>query len=382
MLKGDLYVPLYPGGNPENVPGVGALLYHYFPHYYTRRYFRDPIGKDCALIYIPNSGKIIPEIHQRIAWCVEHNFTRIFIDHSWEAIYPNHPAPEIVELLRKYPQLKLITHYEKNIENWFPKTKKQWGKLENQIVNIDRYFEFEIRARHYSEEYPDKLEFFNRSVHDKQYRFGSLIGDLQKGKNVYFNASMHINDLWKKSWWHGLNKDRIHTELYKTNPTNHVEQYICDNYDYLTKTKTYDVNPNNHAERNIPPFMNNCLVYIICETLGYPFFFTEKTYKAILAEVPFIFNGAQWQNTAFKAKGYEIFDNLFDFNYERSAKWDHLWYEKSFKDFTKELKKINKHLMIKHDEVNREKIEHNRRHFLKRTTGKSLINYLNTLIFS
>lgn len=382
MLNGELYAPPYPVGNcTYNVQGVAALLHHYFPNYYSQEYFRYPTGKDCALIFIPDNKNILPEIHQRIAWCVENNFTRIFLDLSWEVTYPFIVAPELSKVLRKYPQVKLLTHYEKHITNWFPKSQKKWGKLEKQIVNIDRFFEFEIRARQHTEMYSDKLEFFNRSVYDKQYRFGSLIGDLKKGKNVYFNASMHMSNLWKKGWWYGLNKPN-RLELYKTDPTNHIEQYIYDNYDYLTTPKTYDIDPNNRAERNIPPFMNNCLVYIICEALGYPFFFTEKTYKAILAEVPFIFNGSQWQNKAFKSKGYEIFDNIFDFTYEKDDHWDHMWYEKSSDNFINELKKINKPFMVAHNEVITEKINHNRIHFLKRTTGKSLLKYLNRLIFS
>ena len=64
----------------------------------------------------------------------------------------------------------------------------------------------------------------------------------------------------------------------------------------------------------------NCFVSVVTETSHEILFVTEKTYRQILIEQPFICLGAQNQNTILKKYGFELYDEIFDYEFDNKPK--------------------------------------------------------------
>lgn len=60
----------------------------------------------------------------------------------------------------------------------------------------------------------------------------------------------------------------------------------------------------------------NCFVSVVTETSDEILFVTEKTYRQILIEQPFICLGAQNQNMILKKYGFELYDEIFDYEFD------------------------------------------------------------------
>lgn len=66
-----------------------------------------------------------------------------------------------------------------------------------------------------------------------------------------------------------------------------------------------------------PTLLNmNCFVSVVTETSDKILFVTEKTYRQILIQQPFICLGAQNQNTILKKYGFELYDEIFDYEFD------------------------------------------------------------------
>ena len=72
----------------------------------------------------------------------------------------------------------------------------------------------------------------------------------------------------------------------------------------------------------------NFLVEIVCETYytGRTFFPTEKTWRAIMLETPFIVQGPQWHLHRLRDLGFQTFDRWWDEGYAEDPS-DHQPYE-------------------------------------------------------
>lgn len=69
-----------------------------------------------------------------------------------------------------------------------------------------------------------------------------------------------------------------------------------------------------------PTLLNmNCFVSVVTETSEEILFVTEKTYRQILIEQPFICLGAQNQNTILKNYGFELYDEIFDYEFDSKS---------------------------------------------------------------
>lgn len=87
--------------------------------------------------------------------------------------------------------------------------------------------------------------------------------------------------------------------------------------------KTF-VDPNIQGELNkdqtffLPYFLKKSFVYVITETVGdYPnVFFTEKTWKAMLVQMPFMLIGAKGSLRQLRQFGFKTFENWWDESYD------------------------------------------------------------------
>ena len=72
-----------------------------------------------------------------------------------------------------------------------------------------------------------------------------------------------------------------------------------------------------HAERRIPQELYDSHFAINVETGHYPWFYTEKTFKYIVAKVPFLSFGGSYHSSGLRRYlGFQRFEELFDYSFE------------------------------------------------------------------
>ena len=127
----------------------------------------------------------------------------------------------------------------------------------------------------------------------------------------------------------------------------------------------------------IPIQMYQSYFNIVIETLqpGSFTFFTEKTYKPIIAEKPFIILGSNNQNKVLESNGYEIFEEIFDYSFES------LDLIGQIETFIKEIKRVENEPRSIFDQPSVvEKIRHNKNRYIevssKEYTKENLVRIL------
>jgi hypothetical protein len=63
-------------------------------------------------------------------------------------------------------------------------------------------------------------------------------------------------------------------------------------------------------------------INVITESAIHSIVFSEKTWKSVLIEQPFIVLGAQYQNTKIQELGFEIYDEIFDYSFDLKSNID------------------------------------------------------------
>jgi hypothetical protein len=66
----------------------------------------------------------------------------------------------------------------------------------------------------------------------------------------------------------------------------------------------------------------NSLINVITESAIHSIVFSEKTWKSVLIEQPFIVLGSQYQNTKIKELGFELYDEIFDYSFDTKPNID------------------------------------------------------------
>jgi hypothetical protein len=86
-------------------------------------------------------------------------------------------------------------------------------------------------------------------------------------------------------------------------------------------------------------------------------FFTEKTFKPMVAKKPFIICGTLYQNQYLKSLGFEIFPEIFDYSFENLDQNDLQYFE----GFIAEIKRVSEQSLSIFDQPSvLEKIKHNK----------------------
>ena len=126
-----------------------------------------------------------------------------------------------------------------------------------------------------------------------------------KGRN---HRALFIDNLSKHNLfndgivtWNSVNRDNYEFKYWN-------EEIIkYDNYDFSNQSTEYS---------NV--LFSKALVNVVTETSEHPsyLFITEKTYKPILFEQPFICLGAKNQNHGLERFGFQLYDELFDYSFD------------------------------------------------------------------
>ena len=121
-------------------------------------------------------------------------------------------------------------------------------------------------------------------------------------------------------------------------------------------------------------FMTNCDVVTESYLNDDSVFFTEKTFKEFIYKRPFLLFGAKNQNTFMKKLGFELYDEIFDYEFDTLNT-----VEQRFNAFCKQ---IDRYIDMKPEKLEKiltcldDKIEHNFNHLLNEYKKSENINLL------
>ena len=93
----------------------------------------------------------------------------------------------------------------------------------------------------------------------------------------------------------------------------------CSHHEFKVWEETYltvDIQDDGDTY-NIENFHDNSLFHIVGETEIHKNFITEKTYRTIFIEKPFLIFGSKNSNICLKKYGFEIFDELIDYEFDK-----------------------------------------------------------------
>ena len=153
------------------------------------------------------------------------------------------------------------------------------------------------------------------------------------------------NDLFKNSivTWHKQPMPFIDTKNYEYECWTEVEMSFDDYY------------PNHPMPFIGSSLDTKCLINLVTETHREGIFYSEKTWKPIVTGQPFISLGAKNQNNVIKELGFQLYDELFDYEFDSLDT-----VEQRAKGLVDNLLKLdNKDLLELYDSV-KEKLEFNK----------------------
>ena len=281
--------------------------------------------QNIAIIYYNHSiqhNTIFPNTQMsEIKWCLDNNI-KVFLDDSWE--FGDETLSQLTTQYEKFfldNDIKILTN----------------TITDNPIfVDINSFF-FSMRHQHDEWNHRTRQNTYYPRLHDKEYLYNLFIGYITKDKASILYSTVAHNDL--------IDENSIVTKINKSdlNKLNWLKDcdlnikdsdylpfinYAKNNQQQILKHDPWELqfgysyfdskNPLNIIdERRIPQEMLNCYFSVVNETIAANGFYTEKTFKHIIAKLPFIIFGGSKDNQIFASKhGFELYDELFDYSFE------------------------------------------------------------------
>lgn len=268
-----------------------------------------------------------------------------------------------------------------------------WNKV---FLNFDMFYyytrqQYQLINREWSwNTYP--------TIHQhKKYLFSTLIGDVLKRRNASFLGALFFNDLIDADcFYSAINKSNYMPQEYWFGVESEVNKNIID---YINKNKEkifkhYPFERNypelceddgkaRDEERRIAQEIYDSHFVVNVETTDHPFFFTEKTFKNIISDSPFITFGGPYFSEGLKIHhGFEKFEEIFDYSHEdysnNKRHADQVIY--GIIDNIKRLKK--EPVSIFNQPSVKEKVEYNKYIYFKNSTKNCLLEALERLFLS
>ena len=358
---------------------------------------------------------------------------QIYIDFSWELYPPKYFQSSKLQLewheaLFEVAKAKIICpnnfvleqkqHFEDQGVRDYTRTSE---KSLEQYLNIVKPFElFSFNTRYTN-------TFHNKSYHlntypvpakEKKYFMSFFIGDIYKFANVYaLHCFMEKSSIKDNSIYSALlgkhlpNIKKYENELHEiehrlsegkyeeysgleeniknffNNQSDLLKNALFERYEDMNYTYNWNGDiPHQHQERRMPQIANESHLYMSNETTSLigDIFYTEKTWKPLMAGLPFIINGPPLSNTLMKNQGYEIFEEIIDYSFDNNLKYykdvnhsndDVILYQKNLFDEMERLYKEGPSVFSQ--PIVKEKVEYNKHMFYKNTTTENFVKTIN-----
>jgi len=281
---------------------------------------------------------------EHIQWGLDNNI-EIFIDYSWEFTEAKlRPGIEDQYFWYKYKDY-LIENNIKIISQYLESTDAQWpGKTHQdlrKIVHNVNLFEYNVRINHERNNIEWRINASPKEVSKKKYFLNFIPGEIRKypatlmlqalfneiGKeNIFYSTVLgdyfskymmtwdDLEFLWEQQIkWYSKEHQSLFLQCLKNQDNLHQHLPFEDQYNI----NSFDLNSKyNSSERRIPMGVYDSKFSIVAEVSWSSHFYTEKTFKHIMAEQPFIISAGPGHNHGLKSLGYETYDDLFDFTWE------------------------------------------------------------------
>jgi hypothetical protein len=318
---------------------------------------------------------------------------KIIIDWSWEQLNVCTQNPSIGETFWfKHKDFLVENNIRILTQCWDSSiVKDNWDyDLQKLAINLST-FEFNVRLCH--EMNNAEYRLMAAPVEKKKFLLNYIPGDIRK-----YPSSLMLHNLLKilpedevfyskviGDWFHpytmgwGIN-DFSNNNVRKFSPElQHLWREIYDNQREFHTHKPFEEiyghgngEVDGIQERRIPPAVYESEFSVIQECSWEGHFFTEKTFKHIMAERPFIIHASPGTNTAIRQFGYEIYDELFDFSQDhvRSHRF-HDNIDTSHKRIINAVERLKDNRELFNLASVKEKTQHNRHNLLRRTTTKA-----------
>lgn len=285
-----------------------------------------------------------------VNWCLD-NHIKVVLDDCWEngAVFYKTRRGKLTEwwpfllennikILTNVPPLYDLYHFDTKDDDTFKFQIEDWKK-----VYIDaKFFLFHTRQVHQQENYIFKMNTYPTLHEDKKYLFSCMFGDITKKnnamlyglllKNNLIDDDVFISTIMEKSEPELLDKKQytLHSGsrtqwAMSLNRSHEIVDWVNENKDIIYQHMPFERNAwqinkmkvDGEAERRIPQELYDSHFAINVETMHYPWFYTEKTFKHIIAKVPFLSYGGSYHSSGLKKYlGFERFEEIFDYSFE------------------------------------------------------------------
>ena len=329
-----------------------------------------------------------------IQWCLDRKI-KVLLDDAWEigAMFTD----EFGDILKGYwpfiveNNIKILANRPPIEDNYvFDDT---IYKSRRDVYIDSNFFIFQTRQQHLNENFRFRMNTYPTLHKDKKYLYTCLFGNIAKRNNAFLYASLLKNNL--------IGGDSfISTVLRKHDPqerkkSEHDKAYheiidwIDNHKDLVYKDRPFDekdFKSGNVPERRIPQELYDSHFAINVETSQNPWFYTEKTFKYIIAKIPFLSYGGYYFSSGLRRNyGFERFEEIFDYSYEeifddpdatRSGNRYRL-----IEGILENVKRLKKEpVSIFNQPSVREKLDYNESLFYKLTTIDKLKEHFNNII--
>ena len=338
-----------------------------------------------------------------IKWCDDNGITVVY-DNSWESIFLCIPKNNIQEIKNIIPKkFKIFCNFEEiDIQNSNGEVAhlKYFLKYVINVMFFPMYLGYKMESL-----FDDAWNVINPSKNIKRkYLFSLLCGEIRKPHRALTLAGLMAEDLLANSFYttflrkHG-DEFQSTNSLYPSDTWIFEEKhqyfkyakYLKDNYDKIMVNKLFDTDAinleidnnvldNTDLDFRIPIQMHESYFNIVMETFAWHqfCFFTEKTFKPMIAEKPFIICGTLYQNQYLKSLGFEIFPEIFDYSFEKIPV---NYIEGFLEGFVAEIKRVSELPLSVFDQPSvLAKIKHNKELITQLGSKENTRNKLNEIL--
>ena len=322
---------------------------------------------------------------------------RCIIDYSWEASSVN----DITSYKFWKRNERIIQDYDiQFLSNTSSDINHKLNSGKDFFLNFPM-FSYEVRSTNATANIDYHLNTSMCLKEHKKYFFNLFIGDIDKFKNILTLASYYRRGLKESSVYSAVlghndnmidmyeDRLRTHEAMFARHPipdVNKTIEYLIQNEDDIIHKhlpfERYEGNPNfdvnsrgsGHVERKIPQVAHESHMWCVVETLSTTdiIHHTEKTFKPISAGHPFMVLGSINQNKDLKKYGYELYDDIINYDFEEPCISNMFRYNAIEKYFNEVERLIKEGPGIFYQKSVLEKVEWNKHNFQKQTTRDAL----------
>ena len=371
----------------HSIGSIFQIVPKFYNSFQIKRIYQDKVKKEDTNLAIIRTSSIgngtgkrrwnWEDIKKWCDWCLD-NDIQPALDDSWESGSPFVRPKSVYHQVKDYlikNKIKIIT----NVPRIHDKFK--WDNdidpcfqfdTDDMFINFDTFY-YLTRYQHQMFNNDFKMRIHPTFYKNKKYLFTTLIGDILKKRNTALLGSLYYNDLIDENCFYtSILESDIPKEWEDKYSHIEVEKYVNENKEKIFKHKPFDDKDqllDMITERRIPQELYDSHFAINVESSDHTFFFTEKTFKNVIAKIPFISFGGPYFSAGLKEHhGFERFEEIFDYSYEDKIP-KNTTHGKHIEGIINNVKRLKKEpVSIFSQPSVREKLDYNEYIYFKKTT--------------